>query len=541
MTVDSSALGYSRWRKIRLVIKVVELRLRFVALMAITGLVFAYWDELWNRYEKWARPTPLHAAVVSGVEYFCPMHPQIIQDQPGTCPICGMPLAKRKKGQKEALPAGVTNRVRLTASRIEQGGVRTAAVGYAPLVETLSTVGYVAFDERLVANIVSKAPGKSRVEKLFVNFTGEEVKEGQPLAELYSPEISQAIQELLTASQFAANSAGAGAVAGSFETDRRALAAASAEKLMHWGVTQAQIDEIARKGKPDFNLTILSPLSGHVFKKNVVQGQEVGESYAMFEVVSLHSVWIQAQVYEHQLGLVHEGQTVQATVESFPGETFVGKVEFIQPHLDPTTRSVEVRFALPNPGHRLRPGMYATVTLRTPIADLPAFQARRSLGGTAPGPVARVGLSVAEQSICPVTQAKLGSMGDPVQADVAGGKIWTCCGACPPKLKAHPARYLSQPVAVPRGQVLSVPESAVIDAGQRKIVYIETEPGVFDGREVVLGPRVGDRYPVLEGLSEGDTVAATGAILIDAESRLNPAATPEVKRDPPSAGHRHGV
>ena len=144
---------------------------------------------------------------------------------------------------------------------------------------------------------------------------------------------------------------------------------ASAEKLKRWGITQAQIDEILKKGKTDFTFPILSPISGHVFKKNVVEGQEVQEGYPMFEIVDLDTVWVQAQVYEHQLGLVHEGQAVEATVEAFPGETFPGKVEFIQPHLDPATRTVEVRYALENPGHRLRPGMFATVTLKTPVAE----------------------------------------------------------------------------------------------------------------------------------------------------------------------------
>ena len=106
-------------------------------------------------------------------------------------------------------------------------------------------------------------------------------------------------------------------------------------------------------------------------KKNVVEGQEVPEGQPMFEVADLHTVWVQAQVYEHQIGLVHEGQAVEATVEAFPGQTFPGKVEFIQPHLDPATRTVEVRYDLDNPGHKLRPGMFATVTLKTPVADTP--------------------------------------------------------------------------------------------------------------------------------------------------------------------------
>ena len=171
--------------------------------------------------------------------------------------------------------------------------------------------------------------------------------------------------------------------------DRGEMVRASAEKLRRWGITQAQIDEILKKGKADFTIPILSPIGGHVFKKNVVEGQEVPEGYAMFEVADLHTVWVQAQVYEHQMGLVREGQAVEATVEAFPGETFPGKVEFIQPHLDPATRTVEVRFALENPGHRLRPGMFATVTLKTPVAETPDVPDPSSPRRPTSGPMAR--------------------------------------------------------------------------------------------------------------------------------------------------------
>jgi membrane fusion protein, copper/silver efflux system len=122
-------------------------------------------------------------------------------------------------------------------------------------------------------------------------------------------------------------------------------------------------------------------------------------------------------------------------------------------------------------------------------------------------------------------------MGDPVPVEVEGRRIWTCCAACPPKLKAQPARYLARLDPPPQGEVLSVPESAVIDTGNRKVVYVEVEAGVFEGREVVLGARIGDRFPVLEGLSPGEKVAAKGAFLIDAESRLNPATAPEKTHD----------
>ncbi len=397
-----------------------ELRLRFIALMAATGLIFAYWDTLWNRYDKWMRPAAERYAAVSGIEYYCPMHPQVVQDEPGTCPICGMPLAKRKKGEKATLSAGVTARVELAPFRVKQAGIKTSEVGYAPLTQTLTTVGYVAFDERRMANIVSKVPGKSRVEKLFINFNGQDVEVGQTLAELYSPELNQAIQELLTASRRADSSVQPQtAVARSLLSDRQEMVRASAEKLKRWGITPAQIDEILKKGQTDFKFAILSPARGHVFKKNVVEGDEVPEGYAMFEIVDLHTVWVQAQVYENQQGLVHEGQAVEAIVDSFPGEIFRGNVEFVQPHLDPATRTVEVRYALVNPGHRLRPGMFATVTLKTPIADTPAFRTRMAARQPSKGERPNVSVTADEQKTCPVTTLKLGSMGG---ADCRGGR-----------------------------------------------------------------------------------------------------------------------
>jgi len=546
----------TRWQKFRLVVKVVELRLRFVALMAITGLGFAYWDTIANRYNKWMRPRAEWRAIASAVEYYCPMHPSVVQDEPGSCPICGMPLARRKKGEKVALAEGVTARVPLSPSKVVMAGIRTAEVGYAPLAQTLTTVGYVGFDERRLATISSKVPGRSRVETLYADYTGKVVKAGEPLAELYNPELAQAVQELLLARRSERASAPPQNVAGrALLGDRIDMVRLSAEKLKRWGITQDQIDAILREGKADFKVPILSPIGGTVVKKNVVAGQEVGEGYPIFEVADLTHVWVQAQVFERQLGLVREGQAAEATVEAFPGETFPGRLAFIQPTLDPATRTAEVRFDLANPDNRLRPGMFASVTLKTSMAETPAFRSRVAAAGPEGHAGHLASLTVEQQKSCPVTRLKLGAMGDPVSTEIDGRKVWTCCGDCPPKLKAQPAKYLARLAAPPRDEVLSVAESSVIDTGGRKVVYVESEPGVFEGRVVVLGQRVGDRFPVLDGLASGERVAEAGAFLIDAESRLNPgssgAGTPPAPVPapaagparsavaPPSAPHRH--
>lgn len=510
----------SRWKKIRLVIKVVELRLRFVALLATTGLVFAYWDTLWNHYDKLTRPVSSRRhATASGVEYYCPMHPQVVRDEPGSCPVCGMPLSKRKKGAKAALPEGVASRVALAPFRVVQAGIQTVEVSYAPLEESLTTVGTVEFDERSLKKIASKIRGFARVEKLFVNFTGVSVRAGEPLAELYGPELYQAVRELLLAGKRAQTPATRGS-----GVDSQELVQLASEKLKLMGVTQDQVNDILKKGRAELKLPIVSPISGHVVKKDVVEGQFVAEGQTMFEVADLHTVWVNVQVYEDQIGLVHLGQSVEATVSSFPGQTFPGKVAFIHPHLDPRTRTVEVRYDLDNPGHRLRPGMFATVTLRTPVAETPMFRDKIATSRLAAGSARLASMTAAEQKVCPVTGAKLGSMGDPVPVDVDGRKVWTCCDACPPKLKANAKKYLAKLAtpAPPKDRVLSLPESAVIDTGALKLVYVEAEPGVYEGRRVVLGPRSGDRFPVLGGLSPGEKVVAAGAFLVDAESRLNP-------------------
>jgi Cu(I)/Ag(I) efflux system membrane fusion protein len=540
----------SRWQRFKLVVKVIELRLRFIVLMAVTGLVFGYWDTIVNHYQKWTRPPGERLVAAADIEFFCPMHPNVVQEAPGSCPICGMPLSKRKKGEPETLPPGVTARLNLSPSRVRQAGVETIAVAYRPLDETVTTVGSVTFDERRLARISSKIKGMARVETLHVNFNGTAVRAGEPLAELYSPELYQAVRELLLAQQSArdrsrAQTPAARALLGSPDD----LVALARQKLALWGITPKQVDEILQKGQAEVTLPILAPISGVVVRKNVVEGQYVTEGEAMFEVADLSHVWIQAQVYEDQIPLVQVGQAVEAKVEAFPGEVFPGTVAFKAPTLNPATRTLNVRYDLANADGKLQPGMFATVTLRSPVAQTPAFRSRLARAAPDRDRVRTASLTVDEQKICPVTTLKLGAMGDPVPVEVEGRKIWTCCGACEPKLAAQPARYLARLEPAPRDQVLAVPESAVIDTGTRTLVFVESDPGVFEAREVVLGPESNGLYPVLEGLAVGENVVAAGSFLLDAETRLKatagPAPVPDDRplaaRRPPAegVGHRH--
>jgi Cu(I)/Ag(I) efflux system membrane fusion protein len=522
-TPELSPRELTRWQKFRLVVKVVELRLRFIALMAVTGLAFAYWDTLWNYYEKYTRPQGEQVAAASEFEFFCPMHPSVVREQPGNCPICGMPLSKRKKGEKTVLPEGVISRVQLAPFRVVQAGIRTVEASSTPLSESLTTVGSVTFDERRLARISSKIKGMSRVEKLAVNFTGTFVEVGDVLAEVYNAELYQAARELLLAQERArelatsnSNSLRSSLLGG------EDLVRLASEKLRLWGITQEQIDAILRTGKAETRMPIVAPLCGVVVRKNVFEGQYVAEGDPMFEIADLSHVWIIAQIYEDQIGLVQVGQAVEATVEAYPGMVFKGKVAFRDPALNPATRTLSVRYDLDNSEGKLQPGMFATVTLKTPLAETPPFRTRMASSGTSGNHAAHSSsMTVEQQKVCPVTKAKLGSMGDPIPVQLASRKVWVCCAGCPDKLKAEPDKYLARLERGPSAGILSVPESAVIDTGDRKIVYVETQPGVFDGRQVVLAGSIGDRYPVVEGLSPGEKVAASGAFLIDAETRLN--------------------
>jgi Cu(I)/Ag(I) efflux system membrane fusion protein len=488
---------------LKTIFRAVELRLRFIALIAVTAAAFAYGETVLNHYEKWARPKHRASVNSPAVAYFCPMHPNVIRDQPSTCPSCGMPLARRKKdrgllARDEAIKA----RVQIAPDRISQAGIRTVEVRWSKPRRHFVAVGTVGFDETRRVVVASNTRGRLRVERLNVSSDGVKVKAGQTLAELSGYDLSQAIRVFLdarrsrdrqTSSERQQQPAPLG------DPDERIRLAIQA--LLVLGVRKDQIEAVADAGDSDERLPILAPVDGHVIRKDVWEGQYVNEGATLFEIADLTHVWVDTNVFEDQLGLVELGSEVHASLPAFPGEVFGGRVALIAPTLDSVTRTADVRVELENRDYRLRPGMFATVTFNFSTGALLSDK----------------------QTTCPVTQRPLGSMGDPVAVQIGTRTVFLCCEGCVSKLQTAPERYLAPLDTLAGGWVLSVPESAVIDTGAGQVVYVESSPGVFEARTVTLGPKGDDRYPVLDGLLPGDRLAAAGTFLIDAESRLNAA------------------
>lgn len=507
--IDAASLN--RWQRTKFFLRAIEVRLRFIGLFVGIGLLMAYWGTIENYWERWTRPDTATTAASTDTEYYCPMHPNVIR--PGlepngsvpSCPICGMPLSLRKKGEVPELPEGVLTRVQLSPERVQLAGVKTVPVTYMPLSQEVRTVGYVEYDEARLAEIVTRVGGY--LEELSVDKTYEQVDEGQPLAEIYSPDLYSGMQELLLAKKHKSGD----------------LIGSARQRLKLLGVSEAEIDEALESEDLGTRLVIRSPLAGQVIEKNVVQGASVEAGAVLFKVADLSTVWIEADVFERDLPFLQPGQEIEARVDALPGETFTGEVALIYPELSTETRTNRIRVFVENPNFLLRPGMFATVFVRTPISETEPFKSALAKSREKPKDADDATL-IAYQKICPVTGLKLGSMGHPIKLTVNDQTVFICCDGCKTPLLESPDEYLAKIAPPPSDAVLSIPEQSVIDTGSQKVVYVERESGMFEGVEVKLGPRTGGYYPVVSGLTSADKIAAAGSFLLDAETRLNPAA-----------------
>ena len=281
------------------------------------------------------------------VQYTCPMHPQIIRDKPGVCPICHMDLV--------IIPSSMDMDTMATTIDISSNKqilanvavVKVASSTYHKEVKAYSTLDFAEESRKTVA-----ARFNGRIEKLFVNKTGVNIRKGEALFEIYSPELIQAENDYVL-------SLGNDSVYNMINNeDVNSIINSGKKKLMLFGLTEGQIDELGKSKEVSATVTYYSPFGGTVLEKKIQEGMYINEGTIMFEIADLSTLWNIAEVYESDISSIAVGGSVKLNVASYPGETFEGKVSFIYPVINPQTRTIKIRTVVANGKYKLKPNMY---------------------------------------------------------------------------------------------------------------------------------------------------------------------------------------
>jgi Cu(I)/Ag(I) efflux system membrane fusion protein len=303
----------------------------------------------------------------------CSMHPFIIKDKPGTCPICGMELIKKidsapvggAQTPEQKQQADMLGHVSLSPTQRVMANVATVEAKLTTLNKEISAVGIVQYDQSRQAKVTAWIAG--RIDKLNVNTVGAYVSRNKPVAELYSPDLLATQQEYLLAVR--SREQLKGSPIPSIAQSGDGLVASAKQRLLLFGVKERQIAEMERAGKPNIRIPIYTPQSGVVIEKLVQQGQYVNVGDVLFSVADLSRVWVEIEVYENEFSNIRVGQQVQILSQSFPGRPFTGKVAFIYPFLDPKTRTLKARVEMPNPGMKLKPDMFVNAVIKVSLGN----------------------------------------------------------------------------------------------------------------------------------------------------------------------------
>jgi len=386
-------------------------------------------------YGRWYAKPP--AGERKPLYWVDPMHPWYKSDVPGIAPDCNMKLVPVLPGEEaryerraNKMPEGS---VQITPEKQQLIGVEYGTVEYETVKNSVRAVARVTLDETKIAKVHSKLEGW--IDQVFIDFTGKQVHQGDPLLTIYSPEALATQQEYLLAikAQHLMHDNPVHEMLGSTEN----LVAAAKKRMDLWDIGEKQIAEITASGVPLKNLTLTSPITGFVMERNVFAKQRIMPETALYTVADLSRVWVVADVFEYEAAGIRLGMPATLTLSYLPGRTFRGKVNYILPQVDAATRTLKVRIEFPNADFALKPEMYGEVEFQT------------------------------------------------------GG-----------------------------GRRLVVPQTAVLNSGDRQVVFVDRGKGYFEPREVSLGGRSEGRVEILSGLQSGERIVISGNFLIDSESQL---------------------
>jgi membrane fusion protein, copper/silver efflux system len=432
----------------------------------------------------------------------CSMHPNIQQPKPGKCPICGMDLIPVETSDDESEGP---REISLSKHAQKLAEIITEPVARKFVEKEIRLVGKIEYDETRVSYITTWIPG--RIDKLFVNYTGISVNQGQHLAKLYSPEILSTHQELLQSLKTVNSVDKSDFVWQAAQSQLNSVR----ERLRLWGLTKDQIAKMEKSSKPNEHISLYAPISGIVIHKNALEGMYVNTGTKIFTIADLSKVWVKMDAYESDVSWLRYGQDVKFTTEAFPGEVFPGRVAFIDPVLDAKTRTIKIRVNVNNPEGKLKPEMFVHGIIRSKIAEN--------------GKIMNADLS--------------GKWISPMHPEIIKNKPGKCdiCGM--PLVQAEALGYANTKSTPP----LVIPASAPLITGKRAVVYVKIEgkDGAFEGREINLGLRTGDYYIVKSGVHEGEKIVVNGNFKIDSAIQITAKPSmmnPEGGGSAP--GHNHG-